>query len=114
MAHVDNTAQSLRLRIEGRVTQESSRNAGHFVCFDVKADDAVPPMGESLAEESHITSDQRGAAKLVPQGDDCVVVNALALDLTSDLADPYPPTSEERSLILGNVFIEQDHSAARS
>lgn len=94
--------------------QETSGNAGHFVRFNAEADDAVPRMGESSVIEPHIAGEPCRAPKLAEERNNRFVVDPLVLDLTSDLTDAYPPTSEERSLVLGNVLIEQNHSAANS
>lgn len=57
--------------------QESSNNAGHVERFNVKADEAIPRVGEVSIIESHIASEPRGARKLTEQGNDRIVVDPL-------------------------------------
>jgi hypothetical protein len=77
----------------------------------VKADEAIPRMGQSMIIKPHVPGEPRGALELVEERDNCVVVDSLALNVTADLPNGYPPASQEKSLVLRDVLVKQNHSA---
>jgi hypothetical protein len=107
--YTDHLPHTFGLRLENRMSQETPDKTGSLVLPYGKACNAIARMAKLTPVEPQIPGKECHRAKPMQEWDDGFIRHPLLTDLNPDLPDSNAPTSEQLTLAVRNVFIEDVH-----
>jgi hypothetical protein len=104
----------LGLCVQLTMPQELSGILGCGIFLDIKMDQAIPCMTQATIVEVTIKGEECWPVQLMQQWDYLIVFHPLSAKVIANLPDRDTPASQQASLALGDVFVQDVHAGRDS
>src|SRR5262245_36947468 len=96
------------------MSQQSADILGYHLILDIEVDQAIPFMTQPTIIEIAVEREERWSVQLMQQSNEFVIFHALSSEILTNLSHSDTLESQQGSLALGNVLIQDVHAGRDS